>query len=352
MKLQFKMLLFLFLGMTMGNAQTKGAKTAKTENPADGIFATMTTNKGDILLKLEYQKAPVTVANFITLAEGTNTAVAAKFKGKKFYDGLKFHRVIKDFMIQGGDPDGNGSGGPGYSFKDEFDPSLVHDKGGVLSMANSGPKTNGSQFFITHKETAWLNNRHSIFGHVISGMDVVNSIEGNDVILKVVITRKGQDAVKFNAAKVFTTYMESKAVEDKIAAEKAAKEAQERAGANAAALKEFDKGTTTASGLKYIVITEGTGAKPAASSNVKVHYTGTFLDGKVFDSSVQRGAPLDFGLNQVIKGWTEGVQLMTVGSKYKFYIPYNLAYGEQGYPGAIPPMSDLIFEVELLGINK
>lgn len=345
MKLQFKMLLFLFLGMTIGNAQTKGVKTAKAENPADGIFATMTTNKGDILLKLEYQKAPVTVANFISLVEGTNTAVAAKYKGKKFYDGLKFHRVIKDFMIQGGDPDGNGSGGPGYSFKDEFDASLVHDKGGILSMANSGPKTNGSQFFITHKETAWLNNKHTIFGHVVSGMDVVNSIEGNDVILKVVITRKGQDAVKFNASKIFETYMQEKAAEDKLAAEKAA-------GANAAALKEFDKATTTASGLKYIVIKEGTGAKPASSSNVKVHYTGTFLDGKVFDSSVQRGTPIDFGLNQVIKGWTEGVQLMTVGSKYKFFIPYALAYGEQGYPGAIPPKADLIFEVELLGINK
>ena len=348
MKLQFKLLLVLFLGLTMANAQKK----TTTENPTDGIFAEMTTNKGVILLKLEYQKAPVTVANFITLCEGTNKAVAEKFKGKKFYDGLKFHRVIKEFMIQGGDPDGNGSGGPGYAFKDEFDPKLVHDKGGILSMANSGPKTNGSQFFITHKETPWLDNKHTIFGNVITGMDVVNNIEQNDVIVKVIIKRKGQEALKFNAAKVFSDYLDGKVTEDKIEAEKLAKEAQERMLANAAALKEFESGKTTASGLKYIVITEGTGAKPVATSNVKVHYTGSFLDGKVFDSSVQRGEPIDFGLNQVIKGWTEGVQLMTEGSKYKFYIPYALAYGDKGYPGAIPPKSDLIFEVELIKINK
>ena len=342
MKLHFKLLLVLFMSATIGNAQKK---IAKAENPNDGIFAEMTTNKGVILLKLEYKKAPVTVANFIALAEGKNTAVAEKFKGKKFYDGLKFHRVIKDFMIQGGDPDGNGSGGPGYSFKDEFDPSLVHDKGGILSMANSGPKTNGSQFFITHKETPWLNNKHSIFGSVVKGMDVVNSIEQNDVIVKLVIVRKGQEALKFNAAKIFSDYMAGKANEDKMAADKMAL-------ANASALKEFEGGKTTASGIKYIVIKEGTGAKPIVTSNVKVHYTGSFLDGKVFDSSVQRGEPIDFGLNQVIKGWTEGVQLMTEGSKYKFYIPSKLAYGEAGAGGVIPPNTDLIFEVELIKINK
>lgn len=356
--MKFKILMLFFLGMTITNAQSKKkatpkkattAKVVKAANSNEGIFAEIETTKGKIVVQLEYKKAPITVANFIALSEGTNPKVAEKFVGKHFYDGLKFHRVIKDFMIQGGDPDGNGSGGPGYSFKDEFDPSLVHDKGGILSMANSGPKTNGSQFFITHKETPWLNNKHSIFGHVVTGQDVVNAIAQDDVINKITIVRKGADAKKFDAPKIFGDYFSGKADEEKKQNEK---EAAERAIANEKVLKEFANGKTTASGLRYIVLTEGTGATPTATSNVKVHYTGSFLDGKVFDSSVQRGQPIDFGLNQVIKGWTEGVQLMKEGSKYKFFIPYNLAYGEQGYPGAIPPKSDLIFEVELIKINN
>lgn len=354
MKMKFKIMLLFFLGLTISNAQTKKKKTAKkatTEviakatNPNDGIFAEIETTKGKIVLRLEYKKTPVTVANFISLAEGTNPKVSETYKGKKFYDGLKFHRVIKDFMIQGGDPLGNGTGGPGYAFKDEFT-DLKHDKGGILSMANSGPKTNGSQFFITHKETPHLNGAHTVFGSIVSGMEVVNAIEQNDVITKMTIVRKGDEALKFDAPKVFEEYFTNKAAEE-------AKEAAERAAANALLLKEFDeKGKTTASGIKYIVIKEGTGANPTATSNVKVHYTGTFLDGKVFDSSVQRGQPIDFGLNQVIPGWTEGVQLMKEGAKYKFFIPYKLAYGERGAGGVIPPKTDLIFEVELLKINN
>lgn len=355
MKMKFKMMLLLFLGLTITtNAQTKKKATVKkavaqtapkVANPNDGIFAEIETTKGKIVLRLEYKKTPVTVANFISLAEGTNPKVSENYKGKKFYDGLKFHRVIKDFMIQGGDPLGNGTGGPGYAFKDEIT-DLVHDKGGILSMANSGPKTNGSQFFITHKETPHLNGKHTVFGSIVTGMEVVNAIEQNDVITKVTIVRKGQEASKFDAPKVFNDYFINKAAEE-------AKEAADRAAANAVILKEFDeKGKTTASGIKYIVLKEGTGANPTATSNVKVHYTGTFLDGKVFDSSVQRGQPIDFGLNQVIPGWTEGVQLMKEGAKYKFFIPYKLAYGERGAGGVIPPKTDLIFEVELLKINN
>lgn len=317
-------------------------------NDKEGIFAEIETSKGKIVVQLEYKKTPITVANFISLAEGTNPKVSDNYKGKKFYDGLKFHRVIKDFMIQGGDPAGNGSGGPGYAFKDEIT-DLKHYKGGILSMANAGPKTNGSQFFITHKETAWLDGKHTVFGIVVTGMDVVNTIAQDDLINKVTIVRKGNDAKKFDAAKVFTDYFANKDVEEKAQAEK---EASERAIANAGALKEFENGKTTASGLKYIVLQEGTGAKPTATSNVKVHYTGTLTSGKVFDSSVQRGQPIDFGLNQVIPGWTEGLQLMTEGSKYKFYIPYNLAYGERAMGGVIPAKSDLIFEVELIKINN
>ena len=258
-------------------------------------------------------------------------------------------------MIQGGDPSGNGSGGPGYAFKDEFT-DLKHNKPGILSMANSGPTTNGSQFFITHKETPWLDGKHTIFGHVTAGMNIVNSIAQNDVITKITIVRKGALAKKFDAPKVFADYFNNKAedakkeVEHRIAKNKKNTEANFLAYPKVAL--EFSKANTTASGLKYIILQEGSGAIPVETSNVKVHYTGMFLDGKIFDSSVQRGEPINFVLNQVIKGWTEGVQLMKEGAKYKFYIPSYLAYGEQGAGGIILPNSDLIFEVELFKINK
>lgn len=311
----------------------------------EGIFAEFNTSKGKIVTILEYKKTPVTVANFISLAEGKNPKADQKFKGKPYYNGLKFHRVVADFMIQGGCPDGRGTGGPGYKFDDEIVADLKHSGKGILSMANAGPATNGSQFFITHKATPHLDGRHTVFGHVVSGQEVVDKIVQDDVITSVKIIRVGKEANNFNAEKIFSDYFAKKEVADKLAAEKQ-REAKEKA------LKEFANGTTTPSGLKYIVLQEGTGNKPLATSNVKVHYTGMFLDGKIFDSSVQRGETIDFGLNQVIKGWTEGVQLMSEGSKYKFYIPSNLAYGERGAGGVIPPNADLIFEVELIKINQ
>ena len=315
------------------------------EKKNEGIFAEFNTTKGKIVTQLEYQKTPLTVANFITLAEGTNLQVTNSLKGKPYYNGLKFHRVIADFMIQGGCPKGDGSGDPGYRFDDEFVPELKHSAKGILSMANAGPKTNGSQFFITHKATPHLDGRHTVFGHVTIGLDVVDKIAKDDVITSVKIIRVGKEAKKFDAEKIFNDYFVKKAEADKIEAEK-------QKAAKEIALKEFENATTTESGLKYIVLQQGTGNKPVATSNVKVHYTGMLLEGKVFDSSVQRGEPIDFGLNQVIKGWTEGVQLMQEGSKYKFYIPSQLAYGERGAGGVIPPNTDLIFEVELIKINQ
>jgi peptidylprolyl isomerase len=307
----------------------------------DGMYAEFNTNKGKIVCQLEFEKTPITVANFVSLAEGTNTIVSDDYKGKMYYDGLKFHRVIPDFMIQGGCPLGLGSGDPGYKFKDEFDPSLVHDKPGILSMANAGPKTNGSQFFITHKATPHLNNKHSVFGHVVVGQDIVNAIVGNDTIQSVKIIRKGSAAKKFDAASLFNSYFSAE------------KEALEEAQAEMnKTIEEVAKGyEKTATGLRYKITqvnAEGKAAK--RGENVQVHYTGTLLDGTKFDSSVDRGKPITFpiGTGRVIPGWDEGIMLLKEGEKARLVIPPYLGYGERGAGGVIPPNAILIFDVELV----
>jgi len=313
---------------------------------ADGIYAKFETSKGDVYTALEYKKTPMTVANFIGLAEGT-IKNDSKSHGVAYYDGLKFHRVIPNFMIQGGCPSGTGTGGPGYKFEDEFDSSLKHSGPGILSMANAGPGTNGSQFFITHVETSWLDGKHTVFGRVVEGQDIVNKIAGNDTLNKLVILRKGANAEAFDAAKVFEFE------KGNVGAKSASKAKEEEAAAaiaNAAALKKFEHAKTTASGLKYIIEKEGEGSSPKASDQVSVFYRGTFTDGIEFDGNIGK-KPISFGLSQVIPGWTEGLQLMKPNGKATFYIPYALAYGAAGYPGAIPPKSDLIFEVELVKVN-
>lgn len=303
----------------------------------DGLYAVLHTTRGDIVLELEMKKTPMTVSNFVGLAEGS-------FTGKKFYDGLKFHRVINDFMIQGGDPKGNGTGGPGYKFPDEFDPSLRHTGPGVLSMANAGPGTNGSQFFITHVETPWLDDKHTVFGHVAEGQDVVNKIKQGDTIESVEIIRVGKDAEAFRPTK------ESFESLVKAAGEKAA---NAKAEAQKVILQKIDEkykgATVTKSGLRYIVRNSGAGdAKPKMGQAVTVHYTGMLLNGTIFDSSVRRGEPAVFHVGEVIEGWNEALMDMRKGEKRTLIIPPELGYGEYGYPGVIPPNAFLVFDVELL----
>ena len=312
-----------------------------TTNLKNGIYALMDTSKGEILLTLEYQKCPMTVCNFIGLAEGE---LNMEHKGEPFYDGLTFHRVIKDFMIQGGCPLGNGTGGPGYRFPDEFDDSLRHTGPGILSMANAGPNTNGSQFFITHVETPWLDGKHTVFGHVVEGQDVVNKIEQGDKIKTVKIVRVGADAEKFDTSgEAFSDYVENI---EKIQAEKIK-------AARAKIITEIENrypdAIITPSGLRYVVNREGDGkGSPKYGAYVTTHYQGYLLNGKVFDSSYARKEPASFKIGQVIEGWNEALQTMTKGEKRTLIIPPELGYGEYGYPGLIPPNSYLIFEVELL----
>jgi FKBP-type peptidyl-prolyl cis-trans isomerase len=289
----------------------------------------------------------MTVVNFVSLAEGNNPYVANKYKGKPFYDGLKFHRVISDFMIQGGDPTGTGAGNPGYQFKDEFDASLKHDKAGILSMANSGPGTNGSQFFITHKATPWLDGKHTVFGHVVKGQDVVNAIKKGDKILSVKIIRKGKDAKKFNAPKVF-----DKLMKEQQNAEKLKKQKEEEKIASIIA-KEKDAKVLD-SGLKIYIEEQGVEPKPKKGDRVRIHYTGYLRNGKKFDSSIDRNAPFitPIGVGRVIKGWDEGVLQLNVGTKAILYIPADMAYGKRGAGNVIPPNADLIFEVELLDVMR
>ena len=309
----------------------------------DGLYAVFNTPKGEFIIKLFYNRAPLTVTNFVGLAEGTKDS--NRPKNTRFYDGLKFHRVIKDFMIQGGDPEGTGRGGPGYQFSDEFNPDLNHDGPGILSMANSGPDTNGSQFFITHKATPWLDHKHTVFGRVVSGRDVVNKIEKDDVMKTVRILRVGEDAKKFMADQASFDRLEAAAKESR------AKGRMDEADQQAALIKKkWPNAKKTKSGLMYVVLKEGDGPKPKKGQMVKAHYTGTLVDGKKFDSSRDRGVPFEFpvGMRKVIRGWDEAFLDMKKGEKRVLIVPYTLAYGERGHPPVIPPKATLIFYVELI----
>ncbi len=357
--------LFLFLS---------GCKTGKYADLGEGIFADIQTSKGDIVVKLYHDTTPVTVANFVSLAEGTNPFVSEEYKNKKYYEGIIFHRVIKDFMIQGGDPTGTGSGNPGYKFKDEFVDSLKHSKKGLLSMANSGPKTNGSQFFITHNQTPWLDGKHTIFGEVVNGLEVVDSIANVktvpqdkpevDIVMKAVeIIRNGKVAKKWDAVQIMTDYFEEekaviaamKKMKEDLVAEFTAQQAQAR---------ELD------SGLQIYPLKEGNGEQPKTGQKVLVNYAGYFMDGNLFDSNIPeieekfekfnagkrdqglyQPLPMDYSPEaRLIPGFREGLQTMKVGDKVRLFIPPHLGYGDNDY-GPIPGGSTLVFDLEITGIQ-
>lgn len=308
----------------------------------NGLYAKFITSKGNITVSLTFEKTPGTVGNFVALAEG-NMDNSAKPQGKPYYDGLKFHRVIPDFMIQGGCPQGTGTGNPGYKFDDEFHPDLKHDGPGVLSMANAGPGTNGSQFFITHVATPWLDNNHTVFGKVIEGQEVVDEIVQGDIINSVEILRIGDEAEKFNAIEAFRTFEGAR--EKRLEAERAAIAQQlEKVAAG------FNE---TKSGLRYQIIQKGNGKKAEKGNKVLVHYKGQLLDGTVFDSSYKRNQPLEFqvGVGQVIAGWDEGILLLNEGDKARLVILSDLGYGSRGAGGVIPPNAHLIFDVELVKVK-
>ncbi|PXY39138.1 peptidylprolyl isomerase [Flavobacterium cheongpyeongense] len=331
-------------------------------NLPDGLYAEIETSKGSIIVELDYKKAPVTVANFVTLAEGKNEFVAdEKLKNKPFFDGLKFHRVIENFMIQTGDPLGTGSGDTGYKFKDEFT-DLKFDKAGVLAMANNGPGTNSSQFFITHVETPWLDGKHTIFGHVVEkGQEVVNQVKQDDQLIAVKIIRNGEAAKKFDAVKIFHDYFAEIAKEQSKYAD-----VQKEKAASLVTLK--TKATKTNSGLEYVITEKGKGKKPAAGTQVYISYSGFLENGTLFDSSsaevsktfgkfIQAKAdangyqaiPFTAGNKQgLIPGFIEGVEQLSFGDKAVLFIPSHLAYGETGAGGVIPPNANIVFEIQLL----
>ena len=331
------------------NSQKKAYKDL-----GDGLFADIETTQGNIIVKLNYKETPITVANFVTLAEGKNSFVKAEYKGKPFYNGTIFHRVIKDFMIQGGDPTGTGMGDPGYRFEDEFVPTLQHDKKGILSMANAGPGTNGSQFFITQVPTPHLNGRHTVFGETVN---------------KITIIANGKDAKNFNAVKVFENYFKD------IAKREQEKEAKTKAAA-AKFLEEVKTQEPQAkalpSGVKMFTLVEGKGKQPNHTQQVMVNYAGYLANGTLFDSNVkeieeaygkynamreQQGGyqafPMEYSSNApLIPGFKEALLKMKVGDKVRVFIPAALGYGERGAGDVIPPNSDLIFDIEITDIAK
>jgi len=345
-------------------------KSTNYPNLEDGLYADIQTDKGDILLNLSYEDTPITVANFVSLAEGSNVYVTENYKGKPFYDGLKFHRVVENFIVQGGDPLGKGTGGPGYVFEDEFPTDdeanllLPHDKAGILSMANSGPTTNGSQFFITHRATPNLDGKHTVFGHVVKGQKVVDSIVKDDVMNAIEIIRVGKDAKQFEAHRIFASYfkkLEEEAKERIEELKKIKNEFLNNVTENTISAKEFS------SGLKMKITEQGNGEKPTRGTQVRINYALYFNDGSLIATSYKEkaekygkydrraesmGAYKPFSMvyseeATLVPGFKEAMLNMNYGDEAMIFVPAHLGYGAQGNQ-RIPPNTDLIFELELV----
>ena len=354
-----------------------GCKDKNYKELGDGLFADIQTNYGNMIVQLTYNQTPVTVANFVSLAEGTNPYVADSLKGIKYYEGVTFHRVIKDFMIQCGDRTATGAGSPGYRFDDEIVDSLRHDKAGVISMANAGPNTNGSQFFITHKPTPFLDGKHAVFGELVQGMEVLDTIAKvkterdkpvSDVVVKSVnIVRNGKEAKKFDAEVAMKDYFDG-------VAEREEKLKQTIADLVTSFEKQKAEAKELPSGLKIYFIKEGEGKKPSIGQSVMVNYAG-FLEktGFLFDTSLEEEAKKYGRFNEIsrmrrgyfqpspmlyspesplVAGFKEGLLQMKVGDKARLFIPSHLGYGPAGAGNVIPPNANLIFDLEVLEIVK
>ena len=313
---------------------------------ADGLYAELETSKGTMLIELEYEKAPATVTNFVGLAEGTLDSNQPE--GEKFYDGLSFHRVVEDFVVQTGDPSGDGTGGPGYEFPNEIDESLTHDEAGVVSMANTGPDTNGSQFFITLSATPWLDGRYSVFGKLVEGQETLESIEEGDTLEAVNIIRKGKGARNFET--------DQAAFDRRVAELESAREQEQRktVGQQLQYIEQnWPDAKDAGEGMRYVIDREGSGPSPEAGDTVAVHYTGHLLNGMPFESTQNRDSPVEFevGEGQVIEGWDRTLLDMKVGEQRTVIIPPNLAYGSKGARDVIPPNAFLVFDVELVDIR-
>lgn len=377
----------------------------------DGLYAEFITSKDTMVAKLFYEDVPVTVANFVALAEGTHPLAKEEFKGKPFYDSLIFHRVMNNFMIQGGDPTGTGTGDPGFKFEDEFSVDLKHDKAGILAMANSGMNSNGSQFYITEKPTPWLDGYdsdgmlkdcanprvscHAVFGELVKGLAVLDTISNvkvqpgsnkplEDVVInKVTIIRKGKIAKKFDAPKVFTQELpkiKERAEAAKAEAERKAELAREEAKAKAELAKidflkknEELKGRKIESptGMAMIFTKESNGVTPKSTDRVNIDCAGYLENGELFwttwksvaekngkyderQDQAGRYAPFDMPYNEtagLIAGFREAMLNMNIGDKARVYIPYYLGYGERGNPPVIPPSANLVFDIELVSIK-
>ena len=312
--------------------------TFSIANLDDGIYAHLTTSKGEITVELAYKKAPLTVTNFIALSEGTKAS--NKELGTPFYDGLVFHRVIDEFMIQGGDPKGNGTGGPGYMFADEFS-DLIHDRPGVLSMANSGPNTNGSQFFITHVPTPWLDGKHSVFGSVVEGMDVVNSVKQGDILEAVRIERVGEEANQFVANEDSFNALISKANENILASlKRRQKDFESYVSSTYPNAKETDLGYFTS------VNKQGDGFSPNKGQIVSVDIALKANTGEVMRAA---GSPIPFilGNGEIISIIEENAQEMTIGEERTVIATYESVFGDAP-SGNIPQDAFIIFDLILI----